>query len=302
MKKKILISITVLFVVSGIIAGLLLYKSYADNAADAEPTLSEKQIKVTALLNTLITNQKLYADRLLVASEEIPIESRLSDLLAPLGAFDPIASNNGDEIQITTFTTMFGYYAASVDISKDKTMFIVESPLRFAIEDFDYKDYYKINSKKLTNLDNAMNSLDDVEVLGSWTSGMARVNNVFFDFEQGIAWVLIPGDDGLYGYKNVEFIDDDNKLMDNFSMQSLRLKDFDGTVKLLVDMYDISISTVYKCSGKTIYIIGSIGDNGFGFIKGANSAEEVNCGLLSNRFEIITDEELEDGWRFWIGR
>jgi len=63
-----------------------------------------------------------------------------------------------------------------------------------------------------------------------------------------------------------------------------------------------SINAVYKCADVIIVILGGVTNNAFGYIHGADSAEEVNCGLLTDRFEIIKDEKMDTNWRYWIGR
>jgi len=166
MNKKVLLgAVLLVIIISGVIGAFYLNRSKDE---DTVKITSEKDIAVDTLSSELLTAQESYADKLIIYETDDELYSRLADLLSPLGPLDPIATDKGDKTQMSTFNALFGYYSAKNGVSKDRTMHIAESPLIFALEDFDYKDYYRINSQKLEELDSDIKSIDKIWILGDF--------------------------------------------------------------------------------------------------------------------------------------
>lgn len=235
-------------------------------------------------------------------------ESRFLDLFAPLGPLDPYADETGAspaEIGLTVpiQNIELGYFAAMLEFPESEAGELAESPLKFALEKFDYADYFKQNHQKLTLLQTTVESMPDLKIIGFWSSGLNRINNVFGDYEHKLMWKLEKRNGSFYDFDSVTVhsINEDRSILSQDTI-STRGLDWEKTDLLLTELPKINVTTIYVCGSKTIYILGATADNGFGFIHGADSAEEVNCGYLRDRFEIIKDEKLDDKWRFWIGR
>lgn len=67
-------------------------------------------------------------------------------------------------------------------------------------------------------------------------------------------------------------------------------------------MMATEIDSIYKCQGTTIYIIENISDNAVGLIYNSENVEDVNCGLLNNRFKFSNYQKLDENWSFWAGQ
>lgn len=282
----------------------------SDNPNTSSDTTTTDDDQTLEIFDQLVSSQETYAATLLINKEGYDTESRLLDLMTPLGPLDPIATDDGNTDARNAYISMFGYYSAMINLPEETMTFLVQLPLEYATESFDYEEYYEINKEALDEIDSDVLSFENVNIIANWTSGLVRVNNSFADHDQNLAWKLENHGGDFYDFANVQFIQITELETLETRMQQMpdmEDQDIDGLAMVIGKMAQVNITTIYKCSGNTIYIMGATTDNAFGFIRNTQiqdtqTSNDINCGLLNNRFEIIIDEELEDGWRFWVGR
>ncbi len=263
-----------------------------------ENTIGQEELESQA--EEIIESQDMFIDELIYEDmSEAEIESRLLDLISPLGPLDPLAKEKGSGYISASQNMSFGYFFSKYGFTQERTLELVELPLNYARNDFDEELYFNENQQLLNEINSEISDIEEIEILAYWSSGLNRVNNIFSDGEQDIMWKLNEPEGLFYDFAKVEVYN----LVDAVNTMP-EFDDFDyGALQPIKnDMASINVSVIYKCRSNIIYILGATADNGFGYIYGADEAENVNCCLLSERFEIIESKEMDDDWIFWIGR
>lgn len=276
------------------------FTSMSTNDAQSPQEISSQPSKeTTQSLKTITTIQDIFesqekvADALMAEqSSSADKESRFLDLMAPLGVLDPYATESSSRKDAAALMNqMFGWYGTKYGLSEDRILELVERPLSYAMVNFDVDDYFKQNKSILDDIYSRVNSDANLKILAFWSSGIERVNDTF-NAEVGF-WKQDKTSGDFIDLSNVKFADSNT--------QTESLTDSIATLATIQKMADINVTIAYKCSGRTILIMGATADNASGFIRNGN-ASDVNCGLLASRFDIIKELKLDGDWTFWVGR
>lgn len=207
----------------------------------------------------------------------------LYDLMAPLGPFDPISTMEEAKNSKEIINLLFGFYSSEFKIGSEvEPGYFATSPLRFA-QSFDHDRYFKEYKSKLNALAQMVQNNQHISVVGNWKSSIYRINNDFGDTKRDYYW-QINESNPYFTYK----IDDE------FATNKNEFKD------IFKQMEDLGINVVYKCEDKVIFIVTGTSNNAYGFIYNATSAKDINCGLLSDRFNVVKAQEMDSQWRYWI--
>jgi len=228
--------------------------------------------------------------------------SRYMDLFSPLGVLDINADENGNGKVLPKVENIeFGYFFNMTKYTDEELEKVATSPLSFASTKFNQKDYFLINKEDLITLRETTAGMQSLKVIGLWSSGLRRINDVFIDYEKKLIWKL-PRKGVSYDFDTITMHSALDITANNPDMAELQGIDLNKITLLFDTMQSLSVSTIYKCKDVTIFILGGVINNAFGFVYNAKSASEVNCGLLENKFEIVKDEAMDTEWRYWIGR
>lgn len=245
-----------------------------------------------------------YADIILASQQEIAgayLNLNLSsdrkiavlfDLMAPLGALDPIANPDSVKHVPDVINYMLGVYAKKFGIPEKDVLHVQQSPFRYANK-FKEKEYFDVNKSTLNSVAKTFETSDDLEILGYWATSVFRINHLFGDIEKSFTWELLKSNKPFFEYRN-------------FSNEPhIKTKDIVGVaiekyMPTLGKISDIEIESVYKCEDKIIFILAGTADNALGYIYNASSTNEINCGYLKDRFNLLADKVMDDKWRYWV--
>src|SRR3989344_997092 len=268
-----------------------------DSILNSAPSATQSA-KVITTLRDILNSQEKMVDALMANQHGIDKEWRFFDLMAPLGVLDPYASENSSRKDgAALMNQLFGYYGSKYEISESRIFELVELPLSYATQNFDVDDYFKQNQSKLNDIQSLVDARPDLKILAYWTSGVGRVNETF-NAEIGF-WKQDGVSGGFIDLSNVSVATTNQETQKVYNTSSIAKLDPQETVGIVDKMASINVTIVYKCAGKTIYIMGSTADNASGFLRNGTVASDVNCGLLANRFEIVKEKQLDNDWIFW---
>jgi len=281
-------------VISQIIFLATIYKQIdRDKVIISENSRSDPNISVIETqVSNIYQNQKIITEQYL--KENFTAERKKEiffDLMAPLGALDPIADPKKTPHVRQTVNFQFGNYAKKFGISEVEVQPLVEAPLRYA-STFDERVYFEKYKKRLETFASAFENDRDLEVISYWASSIYRVNNYFGDADRAFGWEVIKNKGPFYEYENLA------KETLTASTRTLTIEKYKNLVNQL---YDSEIESIYKCNDKLIFIISGTSNNANGLIYNSTKSNEVNCGLLEGRFNIIKEIQLNDKWKYWIG-
>ncbi|MFA6571890.1 MAG: signal peptidase I [Bacteroidota bacterium] len=250
---------------------------------------------VASVSGQIIESQKKLADLYLSLDlKSDRKEAVFFDLMAPLGVLDPIASATAELPVKDISNFLFGYYAKKFGYTQNEAIDLAALPITYGTQKFDPMDYFSKNKNKLETLSNLAQKDTKLTIISLWSTNIIRINNYFMDTNSKHVWELKTGKEKFYDYKNMDIYDTYGPR----SMETLFRK-YDSAFKMLADA---EVQTIYFCDGKVIIFMGGTANNAFGYIRNAVSADEVNCGLLNNRFRIAKDISIAEGWRYWVGK
>lgn len=215
------------------------------------------------------------------------------ELMGPLGALDPIAKPETISDNHALVNYIYGYNFRAFDFPEEEAGYSATAPIRYE-SNFDEQGFYNDYKKQLNSLVETVQTDEDLEILGLGYTGIYRINNYFGDPERDFYWKLVQNDSPFYSYETL------NETTPDEYEKNKELKDTYNA--LLGQLAILQVQSVYECEGKVIVTVDALADNGFGYIYNATSGEEVNCGLLTNRFRIVKDTPIDDKWRFWASK
>lgn len=252
-----------------------------------------QQEKIDSNADAIISSQQeivnSYIDLNLPLKRKIEV---LFDLMAPLGVLDPIANPNSVEYVPDTLNYMFGVYSKKFGIPEENVVGLQASVFRYANQ-FNEREYFEENKDALNSVAKTFETSDDLEVLGYWATSTYRINHLFGDIEKAFTWEAVKTEKPFFEYKN--FTNNPN----------IQTKDITGVpiekyMPTLGKISDIEMESVYECEDKIIFILAGTSDNALGYIYNSSSTNEVNCGYLKGRFNLLADKPIDDKWRFWV--
>ena len=220
------------------------------------------------------------------------------EMLSPLGVLDPFAKAPNEGID-TILNLLTGFHLASVGLDEESVQGFVQLPLKQGME-FDYQNFFLENKDNFQKILKTFDENKWLHILGVWQAKLSRINNIVFDHSNNIVWKM-EENGSYFQYDNFKYVPLDTQM--EFVEKIPELKKIEPTIVtyLTSALMSSRVKTVYRCEGKVIVIMKGLSDNAYGFIHGASTASEgLDCGLLSNRFEIKKEEKLEDGWIFWV--
>ncbi len=256
-----------------------------DLPSDPNQAIIESQV------NNIYKNQVNIAD--LYLNENLTAERKKAiffDLMAPLGALDPIANPQKTPYARQIVNFLFGKYAKQFGISEIDVQPLVEAPLRYA-SNFDEIQYFKKYKSQLDIFAVTFENDNKLNILSYWATSLYRVNNYFGDADRAFAWEVVQNETPFYEYKDI------SKESGNATTRNLTIEKYQNLVNQL---YDIEIESIYKCDDKIIFIIAGTSNNALGLIYNSTTANEINCGVLGGRFKLIKETKLDNKWRYWV--
>ncbi len=305
MNKTTTISIIIFISLILVLGSVLYLKANNNNNSHINTTSSISQSN-NSIQNTdsnklvaqIVASQGKFISNLFPTNKTFEFTSRFVDIYAPLGAIDPIANPNGDKNINVIQNVSAGFFGTKYGFTSEKVKDLVTFSLNYGLKDFKFTEYFKENNSTLNKINSDFNHMDNIDIIAYWSSGMTRVNNIFYDKVQGNIWQLTDINNSYYNFDNIKVYDIDTGAE---KIPELNKLDSNKIGILMKNMSSVYLTTIYRCNDKNIYIIGGMVDNAYGFIEGAESAEEINCGLLKGRFKVIKDVKLDGNWRFWVG-
>jgi hypothetical protein len=236
-------------------------------------------------------------------------KDQVLDYLAPLGALDPYADEKGT-FQISpegrsigkVQNIQYGYFTARAGMRQVQADQYINAVLNVG-DTFDYKKYWFEAKYFYVGFDNRFSRLQKVYVLGDWISGVQRINSVFSDDVD--KWKYGRNDTPFYDFSQVtDTLSADGKKIIDQELNSYYVEPNDEAVvdDLLNQMQQMKLAVVYKCEGKTIFMLYGLANNSFGFIKNSTSKDDLYCGLLRGRYTVEKYEPLEGegGWAYYV--
>lgn len=285
---KILIPLLILGIV---IAFTLHYQFTKQNSSVPAPTGQEKElVKET---DDILTRQK--SIRNFYTSQPLDEQTKAMvfyELMGPLGGLDPIEKPAEIKDVHATVNFLFGAYFGVFHFPTDEAGYAATAPIRNE-SDFDEKDFFNKNKSTLEQLAETFENDNNLHILNWGYSTNYRINDYFGDDVRKFYWKISTDTSPFYSY---EVVQPDSK--DYEALVSLK-KEYGMLINKMAGM---KIQSVYTCDDKVIIIVDGLSDNAFGYIYNAQSASEVNCGVLKGRFRIYSDEVIADKWRFWFAK
>ncbi len=221
----------------------------------------------------------------------------LMNSFTPLGIFDPF-QNPDSEVNVKGLSNyLLGYYAGGnrFDVALEEVQGMANQTIYYGEEVFEAESFYTKNQEQLTKLVESMKFLDDVYVVADFGSGLSRYNNFYGDSRLSQYWHVPESEANFYG--EITFLSNDTlPLARELTDVVVRSEPVHQI------MLDLDIESVYVCDRKIIMIIAGIANNALGYVYNAKSAEEVNCGVLKDRFRISKAVTVGDNWIYWVGK
>lgn len=285
-RKLVILSI----IISQIIFLIMVYRQ-SDNDKVIISKDDPEQVAIESQTSSVISNQsqivELYLQANLNAEQKRAI---FFDLMAPLGALDPIANPNKTPYVRQIVNFLFGKYSREFGIPVNDVQSLVEAPLRYA-STFNEKEYFRKYNNQLETYVSTFENDSDLQILSYWATSLHRVNNYFGDADRAFVWDVEKNESPFYEYKNI------SKESVSDSIRNITVQKY---VDLVNQLYNIEIESIYKCNNRLIFIISGTSNNALGLIYNSTSSDEINCGLLEGRFKVIKDLKLDDKWRYWV--
>ena len=256
------------------------------------PTVSIPLIS-TKIMESQNDLAQRYYDLDLTPKEKVAL---FYDLMSPLGAFDPFAQNL-ESVPVKDITNfLYGAYGKKFGLDEQTVLNLPKIATSFGTDSYDPKIEFTPNMDKYESISKQMESNDEIKLIGSWVISVYRVNNYFGDIKRNFIWEINSNNESpFFTYSPVQDVTKD------FAGSKERLALQTKYKKLYKETVDLSIHTAYFCNGKTIIIIGGTANNAIGYIHNATSKDDVNCGLLHDRFRIIKFIQIAPNWNYWVG-
>jgi hypothetical protein len=221
----------------------------------------------------------------------------LMNAFTPLGIFDPF-QNPDDQVNVKGLSNfLLGYYARErrFNVPLEHIQGMVNQTIYYGEVVFKAESFFADNQEQLANLVESMEFLDDVYVIADFGSGLSRYNNFYGDSRLSQYWHVPESEANFYG--EITFLSNDTlPLARELTDVVVRSEPVHQI------MLDLDIESVYVCDRKIIMIIAGIANNALGYVYNAKSAEEVNCGVLKDRFRISKAVTVGDNWIYWVGK
>lgn len=221
----------------------------------------------------------------------------LMNSFTPLGIFDPF-QHPDDQVNVKGLSNfLLGYYAGEnrFNLPLEQVQGMINQTILYGEDVFEADSFYTENQEQLAKLVESMEFLEDISIIADFGSGLSRYNNSYGDSKLNQYWHVPESDDNFYG--EITFLSNDTLPL------AEELKDIVVRSESIHQiMLDLDIESVYQCDDKIILIIAGISNNAFGYIYNADSADEVNCGVLKDRFRISTEIPVGDDWIYWVGK
>ncbi len=282
-------------VIISIIISQIVFLVMVSKQSDTDKVVISKydpeQVAIYSQASSIISNQSQIAELYLNANLNAERKRAIFfDLMAPLGALDPIANPKKTPYVREIVNFLFGRYSRDFGIPANDVQPLVEAPLRYA-SSFNEKEYFKKYKSQLETYASTFENDSKLEILSYWATSIHRVNNYFGDADRAFGWEVIQNDTPFYEYKNI------SKESVNDSIRNITVQKY---VDLVNQLYDIEIESIYKCNNHLIFIISGTSNNALGLIYNSTASDGINCGLLEGRFKVIKDLKLDDKWRYWV--
>ena len=277
-------------IISQIIFIAMVYKQ-SDNDKVVIYKDDPHQLAIESQAKSIINNQSQIAELYMNANLNAERKRAIFfDLMAPLGALDPIANPKKTPYVRQIVNFLFGKYSKEFGIPVNDVQPLVEAPLRYA-STFNEKDYFRKYKSQLETYASTFENDNNLEILSYWATSIHRVNNYFGDADRTFVWDVEKNESPFYEYKNIfkESVSD--------SIRNITIQKY---INLVNQLYDIEIESIYKCNNHVIFIISGTSNNALGLIYNSTLSDEINCGLLEGRFKVIKDLKLDDKWRYWV--
>jgi hypothetical protein len=222
-------------------------------------------------------------------------EAVFYDLMSPLGALDPFAANLQSVPVKKIVNFLFGYYGKKFGIAEKRVLNIAQSTITFGLNVYDPVTEFTQNKSHFESISKKMQADSQIQLIGSWAIAVFRVNNYFGDINRNLVWEIKSSNGSFYNYSTIQ----------TTKVQTLESQKASQLLNRYKSLYDetanLSIHTAYFCNGRTIIIMGGTSNNAFGYIHNATNKDDVNCGLLQNRFRIVKYLPLDSNWHYWVG-